>query len=363
MPRPASMFRFSDAPSTSVFGLFAVLAFFLLVPGLGAILLAQEPAPDDLIYRQYVLTPRESLHIWELRFDLTDQEVAAGKFLIGREVSTSDALDIVTESLTRTRYSIKLRLRRGFMAYGTGSLDLRLVKGTPVAVDRLPPPTGLRLATAAYSFPFACEREGTHVAVTVFKRSQGAPVWEGVFHEHCLWEIPTDPLAIGGHYLLQASQCDRATRYSAPALLGFRVEGTGTTCGTCRGVGWLGPLPPGTSDDDERCPPPPEETDFPSTPADHPNESSTEAPSVPDPDAGNEPALTVATGSMPILTAARTFTGSVSVWPLPGTAAWLPVRPRPAGRYVGEVCPYCRGSGVRLRPYAVPEAALPNAPE
>ena len=36
MPRPASMFRFSDAPSTSVFGLFAVLAFFLLVPGLGA---------------------------------------------------------------------------------------------------------------------------------------------------------------------------------------------------------------------------------------------------------------------------------------------------------------------------------------
>jgi len=324
MPRSLSRSLSRFLTKRSVLTLCLILSLFQA----GIPISAAEEVPAGRQVLDFRLDPRESLRVWEARFDLTDKDVHAGVFFIGREVATSDSLEIVRESLTRMRYSLTLRLRRGFMASGNGRLYLELFKGTPSTAEPFSPPTNLRLATAPHSFLFTCGHEGNHIAVTVFKRSAGAPLWEGIFHENCMWEITTDPLVVGGSYLLMASQCSNAARYSPPALLGFRVEATGVTCSVCKGVGWLGALPPTTGDAD-----------------------------------GETSKRAVKKGEQPGPGAVHPGVGNPPIFLWPGTQVARPVRPRPAGREYSEVCPYCRGTGVRLSPIAVPEPALPNAPD
>jgi len=260
--------------------------------------------PEGTQVFDFRLEPHDTLRVWTIHFDLPEKDVMTGVFLVGREVTTSDALEIVRESLDRTSYSITLRLKRGYMAYGNGRLYLEFFKGTPAPTEPLSPPGLPQLSAHPRSFSLGMDHQGSHVAVTVFKRALGEPVWERVFDEHCLWEIPHDSLVVGGHYLLMASQCGREARYSPPALLGFTVEATQEPCSICQGSGWLGD-PPSHSPKDGKS-----------------------------------------------LNGGR-----------PGTETGLPIRPRPTGKNYSEICPYCRGTGVRLYPFPVIEPATPNLPD
>ncbi|MBF0410206.1 MAG: hypothetical protein HQM10_22870 [Candidatus Riflebacteria bacterium] len=278
----------------------------------------------------FQLDTEESVRIWEIRYELKDEEVQCGVFFTGREVMTTGSLEMVEDSLVRTRYTLKLYLRRGFMATGKGALHIRLIKGKPSEYIPLPPPSNLELATAPRLFAFRCRHEGTQVAVTVFKRDIGAPLWKRVLSENSNWEVPHDPIVVGGHYLLMASQCNSAVRYSPPALLGFRVEALSEKCNVCDGTGWLGTYPPLSEPPDEEY---------------YEDKSSVVCITLP------EKKFKFSDSSEEQMK--RGF-----FWP--GTKAGYMVLPQPAQFERSEICPYCRGTGVRLSPYPVSEPALPE---
>ncbi len=306
--------RVSFSPRASAF--LATILVLILAPLTGTS--TAQTGLTDVQTFDFSLAPGETSRTWEVRFDLSEEEVRRGVFFIGRKVQTTNSLEMVSEALTRTRYVLKLHLSRGFMAYGTGRLHIRLDKGTPIEEPPLLPPTGLSLGTAPYSFPLRCDFQGTYVSVTVFKRSSGAPLWERILGDNSVWAVPSDPIVVGGRYLLMASQCGLSARYSPPALLGFRIEATHQKCRTCDGTGWLGPL---------------------SLPKDSQPGSEGELyrPETGEPEERKPEPI---------------------IWP--GTKGGLPVLSKPDNQEISGICPYCRGTGVLLHPFPVEEPALPE---
>ncbi|NLI79603.1 MAG: hypothetical protein GX442_24565 [Candidatus Riflebacteria bacterium] len=339
---------------------------------------------------QYRLPPGETSRTWTVRIDLPEADLQAGRVFIRRHLATTDSLEAVREELTRTSYTVTLSLSRGFFATGKGNLHLQLEKGTPVPVERLPPPANLRIEEGGTHEPFliAWDGEGDWLAATVYKRALGTPVWQRILgYSGVMPTIDPAPVTIGGHYLLVASQCGREARPSKPAYLAFRVEARSEWCQTCKGTGWLGQAPagwphpgrahvgPSPLPQEAACSqavggfgpgPGPEvsrESGIGTTFAADEGDAGQTRP------AGSLrhgrrriPLVLVGAGSSRPSGSSPHPTPAANPGKAPLAKPGKPplARSRSDGEPYSELCPYCRGLGTRMYPYAVTEPLMPS---
>jgi len=185
------------------------------------------------------LEPGEESRQWTVFFDLPEDLMRRGEVFTIRRVFTSGNLEIVSESLVRNRYTIRLLLARSFESSGRGNLYLQLETGNPVKAVPMPVPVDLSLHASPLPFTIEVGQVGTHLAAAVFDRSTGEVQWERVFSPRSICAIDPASLKIGRKYLLKISQSDESGRNSEAACLAFRVEARTEVCRNCNGSGHL----------------------------------------------------------------------------------------------------------------------------
>ena len=190
--------------------------------------------------QSFYLNKGEYLRVWDLKVDLPEEHLVAGRVFIQRDVRTSDSLEMVQETMTRTAYVVRLRLRRGYKASGNGHLYMQFVLGTPKSIYPLPIPDDIQIEEQ-FSEPFFLTRKNDiyPVSIAIFKDTKGGTLWEKVFTNSYMF-LDSSILSVGARYVLMARQSGPEARYSKPYFLAFRIDAREEPCKVCK-KGWIIP--------------------------------------------------------------------------------------------------------------------------